>query len=253
MNAINYEIIQQYLHGELAGDALKAFEKELQTNTALANEVALFKTIDTDLAAQLKDKKEKQALTATLQNLNQVHFKKNSTRKIFVSKRWWYAATAAAAAIILIFIFKPGTAIHFNNEEVFATYLNKDIDTLSFEQRGSNDSALINAATLFNKKKYTEALPLLQSITLKDSSDMQLTLATGFCYMQTSQANEALHVFNRISQGNSVFKYKAQWYTALVYLKQNKLNECVIALQALPKDADEYENAADLIKKIQKK
>lgn len=254
MNEFNYDIISQYLAGELVGDELIAFEKQLQTNAALATEVKLYKTIDGELSSLQKNKTETESLTNTLHHLGKAHFKKNVAKVVSINKRWWYAASAVAAAVILFFVLQPSKKIEtFNAETLYASYLNKSVDELSFSERGKNNPQLIKAASFYNKKDYISALPLLENEIADNPNETQLILATGVCYMQTNQYAFALRFFDDIANGKSVYKNKAEWYKVLVLLKQNKFAECKIAIQLISKDADDYNNAVELLNKIENK
>jgi tetratricopeptide (TPR) repeat protein len=247
MSEINYEIISQYVDGQLTGEALLAFEKEMQANAELANEVALYKTINEELAQQVNNEKEEQALTNNLKGLSEKHFKKEQA-KVKGINRWWYAAAAAAAIIIIV--VRPFSPEPFNNEKLFAYYM-KDAERLPAVQRGNNDDTLLlKAANFYNNKDYPNALPLLQNILTRKPDETELHLAAGICYLQTGQYDSASKVFDQIAGGSTVFNTQATWYKALVFLKQNKIDECYHLLATLSKDADKYEAAQQLMKKI---
>lgn len=249
MSEINYEIISQYVDGELSGEALFAFEKEMQANAELVKEVALYKTINEELSQQVKNEKEEQALTNNLKGLSENHFKKDQA-KVKSINRWWYAAAAAAAAAILITVIRPFPSEPFNSEKLFAYYI-KDIEELPAGQRGNNDdTVLIKAVNFYNNKDYPNALPLLQNILTGKPDETELQLAAGICYLQKGQYDSASNVFDRIAGGSTVFNIQATWYKALVFLKQNKIDECYHLLAALPNDADRYKSAQQLMKKI---
>ncbi|MFT5891542.1 MAG: hypothetical protein ACI9Y7_001646, partial [Dokdonia sp.] len=61
---------------------------------------------------------------------------------------------------------------------------------------------------------------------------------------------DAEQIFVNLSTGNSVFKYKAQWYNALNFLKQGDTDRCKQILQDLPQEAENYKNAQELLKKL---
>ena len=249
MSELNYEMISQYLGGELSGEALITFEKEIASNPALAKEISLYKTIDEEMPFRLKHQEEKKNLSATLRRFNEAYFNK-PVAKVKNITRWWYAAGAVAAAAILIFIFKPFSSQTFNNEQLFANYI-KDVEDLPGSQRGSNDTVLLNAISLYNKKDYVNTLPLLQNILTNKPGETELVLATGICYLQTGKYDTAINVFNKIVDGASVFKNKATWYKALTYLKQDKREECYKILAMLPVDADNFKEAKELMNKIE--
>lgn len=249
MSEINYERINDYLDGQLSGEDLLAFEKEMQLNAELAREVALFKTTGNQLSAQLKNLEEKEKLAETLKGFNTTYFKKP---EVIVRSfgRWWYAA-AVAAAIILFFIIRPFQHQALSNEALFTAY-NKNVEELPGAERGSqNDTVLQRATALYNKKDYASVLPLLQNVLAAKPGEIQLYLATGICYLQTGKYDSAINVFDTIANGNTVFKTEAIWYRALALLKQNKLADCRNALQSIPRGGYQFEEAAALLKEIE--
>jgi predicted Zn-dependent protease len=249
MSEINYEIINQYLEGELSGEALLAFEQEMLTNPSLAKEVALYKNINDEMSAHLQQEKEEQALIGNLKKLSEQYFKKPAG-KVRSINRWWYAGVAAAAAAVLLFVIRPFSGSSFNNEKLYTYYI-KDVESLPGGERGNpDDSLLVRAADLYNQKDYTKALPLLRDILARKPDETQVKLASGVCYLQTGQFDSATRVFNEIVSGTTVFKNEAVWYKALSALKQNKLDECYRILESLPAEASRYKEAKELMKKI---
>lgn len=249
MSEINYERINDYLDGQLSGEDLLAFEKEMQANAELAREVALFKTTGNQLSAQLKNLEEKEELTETLKGLNTTYFKKPEV-VVRSFSRWWYAA-GVAAAIILFFIIKPLQHQSLSNEALFIAY-SKNVEELPGAERGNKDDTMLQRATsVYNKKDYASALPLLQNVLAGKPEEIQLYLAMGICYLQTGKYDSAINVFDTIANGNTVFKTEAIWYKALVFLKQNKLADCRSALQSIPPGGYQFKEAAALLKEIE--
>lgn len=252
MSEINYEIISQYVAGELNGAALEAFEKQMQENAELAAEVTIYRAIESDQLLITTYKEEKAKLSESLQQLNTSYFKKKQSKVIQI-KYWWYAATAVAAAVIIVLILRPFAGEDFNNEKLFA-YYTKDIEPLSAGERGTdNDTALLRIVNLFNKRDYEHSLPLLKNALARDSSKTDLLIATGFCFLQINQPDSAIKIFNHIINGNTVYTNQATWYKALTLLKENKIDSCYKVLESLPADADNREEASELMKKIKKK
>jgi predicted Zn-dependent protease len=252
MSEINYEIINQYLEGELSGEALLSFEQELKTNPELVKELALYKMINEDMSEHSRQEQEEQDLTGNLKKLNEKYFNEPSGKVIRFS-RWWYAGIAAAAAAVLFFVIRPFAGPEFNNQKLYAYYMN-DIESLSGGQRGNPaDSLLVKAADFYNQKDYTKALPLLKDILTSKPDETQLKLAAGICYLQTGRFDSATAVFDEIANGTSVFNNEAVWYKALAALNQNRLDECYRILEKLPAEASSYKEAKKLMKKINSK
>lgn len=248
MSELNQEIIEQYLDGELTGEALLAFEQEMQANPQLSKEVSLHRTIRDEMRQSILHRQEEQEVSRALQELGQQYFKKEPG-KVISTRRWWYIA-AAAAVVLLFLLIRPLFTRSFDNEKLFALYI-QDVQGLPEAQRGSdNDSLLITAARLYNHKEYANALPLLQAITARQSAGTEFRLAAGVCYLQTGSYDTAAKIFDTIAAGATVFKNRALWYKSLVLLKQNRLEECYAVLATLPADADNYKEAQKLMKKI---
>jgi predicted Zn-dependent protease len=251
MSDINYEMIQQYLEGELSGDALRSFEEQMRNDPALAEEVALYKGINEEMLLEAKSKKEEQALSINLEKLNEQYFKKQEGKVRRIS-RWWYAGAAAAAAVISILILRPFSDTSFNNEKLYAHY-SKEVDPLPGGNRGNPaDSLQGKAADLYNKQDYANALPLLRNLIADKPKETQLKLAMGICLLQTGQYDSSNIIFDEIAAGATIFKNEAVWYKALSSLKQNKLDECYRLLGTIPADAGKYDEAQELMKKINK-
>jgi Flp pilus assembly protein TadD len=253
MEEINYEMIQQYLGGELTAAEVAAFELEMKTNAELAKEVALYKTIDEEMKRSKAGEKDEKELTSSLQSLTNEYFNTPKGKVIGIKKYWWYVATAAAAAVIAFILFRPASDEAFDNKKLYAHYTTNTEELATGIRGDKNDSLLKAASAYFNFGDFKMALPLLQLATASRPEDIQLQLAVGYCHMQTNSDDSAQLIFTKIETGNSVYKSKAHWYKALLFLKQNKIDECYSSLQLLPATADNYKDAQELMKKISKR
>ena len=68
--------------------------------------------------------------------------------------------------------------------------------------------------------------------------------------IETNDYAKAETLLKEIKSGTSVYKEKATWYLALSNLKQKKLEECKIYLKQIPTDAEDYDNAQKLLKRL---
>ena len=246
MKAIDYEIIDDYINGTLVGEALLAFETEMQTNKELADEVALYKTIQHDLTNRINNKTESDNLRKTLQSLNQTHFQK-PTAKVIPFKKIAMAISAIAAALVLLFVLRNDG---ISAEKLYANEIN-NVEPISSNLRGiATDDEIEKAKALYNAKNYTQALPKLKAIIEKNETETELVMALGICYLQTNKMDSAIQIFSKVTAGNSVFKNNAILYKALIFYKQNNIDGCKAQLMLIPTDADKYKAAQALLKKI---
>lgn len=247
MKAIDYEIINDYISGKLTGEDLLAFEKEMQTNAELATEVALYKTIETSLSNQIKNKAETDKLKAKLSSLNKTYFVKQPA-KIISFKTIAFAVSAVAAALILFFALR-----NTESENADTLYANeiKNIAPIGGNLRGIDiDDEIAKAKALYNEKNYIAALPKLKIIVEKNVAETELTMALGVCYLQTNKLDSALQIFSGIAAGKTVYSTNALMYKALVFYKQNNVDSCKATLMLIPSDADKYKAAQALLKKL---
>lgn len=244
-------MIEQYVSGELTGQERIAFEKKMQEDPMLAQEVDLYRSIGQEIRDMGQAHEQEQALRNNLQALNKEYFQEQAP-VVKMKRVWWIAGAAAAAAAILLFVIKPFSAEKFSNEKLFS-YYTEDVAELSPGQRGgADDSLLARVATLYNKQEYSEAIPLLETLINRHPADNELLLAKGISQLKINQPDSALVVFNSLINGQSVFKNQGLWYKALALLKQNKLAECAEALNDISPVSDRYKLSQQLLKKIKK-
>jgi TolA-binding protein len=250
MIEFNYEIIDQYLAGELTGEELVAFEQQMQSNPALVNEVQLYKTLGGEIKQVNQTDKNEENLHRSISNLNKEYFKPKAPI-VKMKKIWWMGIAAAVAAIVLLLV-QPFAGEKFDNEKLFAHYSANTDELSSVQREGTDNPELVNAAELYNSKQYQLALPLLEKLVTAYPDDKDLLLAKGVSVLQNGKVESAIPIFNAISSTETVYKNSALWFKALSLLKMNKLAECVTVLRSLSTGADRYKQAQELIKKIEK-
>ena len=246
------EQIEKYLAGELNPEALQAFDLRLQTDKVFAETLAMYKTID----AEMNETADETALREKLSGFSQKYFADDGTAKVIPlnagRKKWWLYAAAAAVFIAVLFIIKPWQDKAFNNEQLYAQYAVPD-ELPAVVRGANNDSLLIRATTLYNQMKYPAALILLDSIVKLRPSEAQLQLALGICFVETGKYDSAIKRFDSLAVRESVYKYIALEWKALVWLKQNKTADCIAVLKLIPADAVNYKKTNELMQKLLKK
>lgn len=265
----NYEDIEQYVKGQLTGEALAKFETELRTNEALAEEVALYKNTDLVLAEKFQYEKEDAELAQTFGQLGQKYFHKkeavttevlpatpeipqDKTKVVPIRKtqpsdteitspgilRWLKpAAGLAIAAAIVLLIFQPW------QKNLLDTYYQPY--ALQLTERSSDEKDLMQAQKDYLAKKYTSALSIFE----KHPDNIEVQLARGNCEFNLGDTDAALKTFQTIALKNSIYTPTANWYLALTYLKQNQPEKAKLILQNIPKGTY-YQKAQDLLRQL---
>src|SRR5258705_9436236 len=98
-----FEKIELYLAGELKGEELALFEKQLKDDDQLRQQVDLYKTIESEMKQRTSGSKEEADLKKSLSDLGKKYFARETTAKIIPihqKRKWLYVAAAAVLLII---------------------------------------------------------------------------------------------------------------------------------------------------------
>jgi tetratricopeptide (TPR) repeat protein len=219
MNYSRY--VDRYLEGVMKNAERIWFEKELDGNTELQQEINLQRKLNTVIA-------DKDTL-ALQKQMNNIHRKiygqiipdfnvaKSMKNALYIS-----VGVVAVLAISAIFIVKNYSTSSTQN--IYAQYYKPAAISMSFRSSGdvlNND--LRSAMTLYDNKKYEGAIQIFENILKEDDSRIGLNLYSGISHMEIKQYAEANAQFKRIiDQKANSFVESAQWYMALCYLKTDK-------------------------------
>jgi len=262
----DYEQIDQYVNGELTGEALADFEAKLLTDKALAEEGTLYKDVDDTLMTAYAYKEEDAALeqtfnqfgkkyftesTTTIQEADSTKIKRDNTKVVQLQPaikenpkgNWsgfsWLrpAIGLAVAALIALLIFQPWQRSLIDS--YYEPY------ALEIMQRNGM-TALTQAQKAYNSGDYASALPVFE----KYPNHVEVQITKGNAEYNLGKTNEAITTFQQIASGNSVYVATANWYLALAYLKQEQPEKAKAALDKIPEGSSYYTKAQELRAKI---
>jgi tetratricopeptide (TPR) repeat protein len=241
----NLEKIELYLANEMDAAEKAVFEQELTENEDLKETYLLYVSIQNTMKQDVNADKE--GFQKIINEQQQKHFNTNKQfKKQAPIRKLLFIGLSAAAIIAIMFTFFPrGSAGKKSNEELYAYYAK--VDAVDEITRGNNDSLFNMAAQLFNQKKYAESAKLFEKI---QSNNAQVQFILGIAYTETKEFDKAVTYFNEVLKGNSVFKEKAYWHKAMVYLKKNETEKCKEQLKSISKESDYYDEAQQLLKEI---
>ena len=260
-----YDQIEQYLAGELTGVDLKNFEAKLQAEPAFAEKVNLFKGME----AALSDPKalEVQQKAAALgdeffENIGRAikaapikKMVKQETAKVvpFYRKPWAIAASLALAATAGGGLWQMQGETALTNDQLFAqNYQTYQVDGLV---RGTTtDEELTNAIQLYQNKSYQNAAEVLLILNEKDidNQEVMFVLANAYLNQTPPELEKAANFFNQlIDMNTSIYVPKAQWYLALIYIKQDKVEQAKLLLAEVVVSGDtNAEEAKEILERI---
>lgn len=261
-NELEHDIIERYLRMEMTPEEQALFEKSLEENSEIKEQVALYKALysvpDNDDWLEFKGdpdivKKEASLFRSqeTLQFSERLKKFRNSKskkkKKVFNIR---LLSTVAAAILIAIFILYPRD---LDPSSLFDQYHNWD-ELPSYVSKGdSNSDAYKELELLFRAKEYQKIITQTDKF---DSSiyefDQQAILFVGAAHLELNQYKEALKVFDILIQSNSIDAHKGYWYSALTFLKQGNKEKAIEVLEIISNNTTYYKHniAKELLKKL---
>ncbi|WP_299715823.1 hypothetical protein [uncultured Tenacibaculum sp.] len=264
------EAIDQYLDGEMNESEKLSFENQLSQDDKLneaftlqqemrllysdddwvSQDLSLLKTQKAKELRNYLDSKEALKLKTTLHEIvveNRVVPKNNNLFK-----------RISIAASVLIFI----TASYFffikndyNNIELYTTYYSKELSVLpSTIDRNDNNNLVSKGQLYFEEKNFNEAIATLleyQKINTTSINTLSYTFC-GFSYLELNQFNKAREQFDFLKNSKTLQSKKANWYTALTYLKEDNKTELKSILENITANTTNYnyKEALDLLSKL---
>ncbi|HRI20381.1 MAG TPA: hypothetical protein PLA68_05485 [Panacibacter sp.] len=257
MTEEQYHIIDQYINNGLTGDALTAFEEQLMQDAELAETVKVFRMLNSEMPAVLKNKTGGSELKKNLEQISAPHFKNQEPPVIKINKNKWYKLTAVAAMLIAMAGIVLWELSKNNNPDLYAAYIGHE--TISLTSRGNinqenltslgniNQEDLAKAAGYYNTQQYAAVIPLIEQALQQDTGNKQYQVILSRCYIENNSYEKADKLLSAVASGNSAYKYEAVWLTAMAYLKQKQTAACIAALQKIPNGEDRYIEAQELI------
>ncbi|MEM6771213.1 MAG: hypothetical protein AAF597_11570 [Bacteroidota bacterium] len=222
----NRDRIDQYLSGQLSPEAMTAFQEELNTNQALAKELAEVRT----LQLVVKD-----GIRQELRQRAQQQWEKQRTPARLSPVRWWLAA---AAVILLVFSFgwwfgkddsSRGAALFVQHFTIPPPPGTRAI--------APEDSLWVAAIAAYQKAQYPTAINYFDQLSaLPDYARRHETqLLLGISNLAIKRFDPAALAFQQIP-ANSPFHQDAEWYLALTYLSSEQLVLAKAIFQQIAQD-----------------
>jgi len=247
---MNYsEYVDRYLDNVMSKEERIWFEKELEGNLKLQNEVKLQK----NLQAAITDSET----MALKKQLNLIHDQVYKPWTVKVSKFSMKKATvivsgiAVAFALVALFLIsqknKPSSA------DLYAQYFKPAEIGMSFRTSGNAVSnELRTAMMLYESKRFDEAIVMFEQILEKDNSRVGLNLYSGISHLEVNQYDEANIRFKRIIDHKSnAFIESAEWYLGLCYLlKEDEENAVEVFKKIVDKKGYYAKDAKKILNKL---
>lgn len=236
----------RYADGEMDAPEQQDFEALMQQDDELRNYVTQYREAQNALRMHLVPDPQRDQLKQTLAGLNNTYFKEQEKPEAKVVSFRSYArwiSGVAAVLIIGLLIFNPWRG------DLYHQY--STATTMSVSERGAGpETDLERAAALYNDKKYSQAEPLLATISKADTTNSLVQFYYAVTLIEDKKEADARPVLEKLYNGQSAFKYNAAYYMALSYIKVKDKANCRKWLERVPQGTSNYAKAQELLKKL---
>jgi len=228
-NEERFEQIERYLRGELAPAEHADFTRQLETDAALKQEVALHRGVES-LA-------RREAFLQTLSVTASEHFASEGVQSGGKQRFLYWRVAAAVLLLAAIGIFVLRQPAKPTAQELYAAYFTPYEIPTALRSAGAihTDADAQQAFTLYSERHYAEAIPLFTKV-LERSSDKHtlMVFARGVCYLASGETHRAAWDFQKvIGDDDSLFVDQARWYLALTHLQAGDIQSAQAVLRTV--------------------
>lgn len=273
-----YDQIGDYISGTLQKESQKEFEKRMQFEPLLKQEVDLHRSLkyavnekewflmepdqdneDINLIRDLKRSEKYSSIEANIKNIGDQYFEGNlvATKNSETNKerKWLYYVSGLVAVLCISFFIKDVT-LNNSADQLYTEYSNwNTLPSLTVQNDETN--VLAEGERLFFEKDYTKAITLFSNIAEetkqeKTANSTYVLSYLGASYLESGDYTKAMATYNKLEQSNTLDSSKAYWYKALVYLKQDdKVNAKAMLEKTLESEQNyNFKKANELLKKL---
>ena len=263
-DSLQYKI-EKYLSGAMTPNEVVAFEKLLNENPEIREELLLSEEINDHLLERRKDydipdneyvgrlrsflkSDENKEIQQTITNIGKEYSVNSSKSRR--SGALMIAASIAAIVFVSLGYWIFGGSV--SSEELYVQYYASE-DLPSIVKRDGDVSILEKGVVAFQDGKYEEAITFFESYKEKGGDlDPSVFLYTGAAYSEMGNIEQSAENFDHIIQSNSLDASKGLWFKALMYLKANEPNKAKTILEKIASAPSyfNYEKAQELLEKL---
>lgn len=249
-HTINYpEFIERYLDGEMSPEEKTWFEKEMEDNPELGDEIQLRKEVNEAIM-------EEDVIQLRMQ-LDGIHRKRQAekirTVKPARTTRRVLLATSSVA-VLTVFILLGGRYWWGNvaPEKIFNRYYEPYEMPVYREAGTATDLLFLKAMETYQNREFDRAIELFEEVLAQDVTKMDANLMSGISKIETERYGEATTNFRRIiDHRDNLFLDQAEWYLALSYLMTGETGKATALFEQIAGEEGTYrKEAREILRKI---
>ncbi|MEO9802789.1 MAG: hypothetical protein ABJF04_06060 [Reichenbachiella sp.] len=225
--------IERYLEGKLDSGEHQAFEKELETNTELAELVVLQKDIVDGVVSEGLKRQLKQYHTELFERPNK-------------KSRWYYIGAAASLALLVtsIYLFFDRST---SNEELFVAYFDPYPNLVT--TRGNITNNFKKGMENYSNRNYNEAILDFEEIDKNEPEYTEMIFYKGVSHLALNQPTKAVELFEQFRDFGE-YNEQAIWYLGMGYLKLGNIENVQKQLLQLKFGDFKYREAQELLEQL---
>lgn len=260
--------IDAYLEGKMSEDEVIAFEKRMDKDPDLKEDVLLqeslqqsFNEDDWSMIPNDVDNKELQSIKSALRNEDNIAISStiksvgasymNTPAKTKRNTRFYMQLAIAAIVIMLFalpFLIKMSTTNYYNQYENW--------DQLpSLRTKGDTQTKIIEGESLYLSQEYEEAIVYFENtIDVNDPYYSYTLIYLGASYFQVGNTEKAHQTYNLLIDSNTLQSSYGYWYKLLLYLKSDDTQMVKKMLTLILSNSDHYnyQKAKELQEELEK-
>lgn len=247
MKTIDFSyFIERYITDEMSDTEKNWFEKELEGNEKLRNEVLLRKKTDNIL--------KNQDIISLRSKLARIEKERKAVKP---GPRFGRTTITKYAAVVSIIILIGSLSLfherNLNIDELLTTYdipYQPSAGSRSMQLNSNEDFA--QGLEYYNTSDYRNAANFFNKVVENNPKDMAATLLNGISNYEITRYSEAKESFGKVVEDNkSLYVDQAEWYLAVCYLRTEENDKAVRMLERIKEEGGHFAKpAASLMRKL---
>jgi len=172
-------------------------------------------------------------------------------KQVLLRQYWMPISAAASVLLAAVLWFTLASDPRPLNQELYAAYFEPFDSPGSGLTRSTDNEKSIRAKAYmaYDAGNYEEASIFLEE-ALKEKDDAIMHLCLGSSLLKLGKHEEAERVFQHVVESHGDLVTQAEWYLALTYLYQGKIERTKATLWEISKSSTYGKDARELLKKL---
>jgi len=238
-------LFEAYIRQELPPEERRDLEARFEAEPELKRTFLLYRQLRSTISANQRAERGAEALRPQLAALGEQYIPARKAKISAIPRRLIPVIGLAASVLLLVLAYTAGLFEGNDDPQLsLEEYYAPRPVPLRLDNEGP--TAYRDFYLAFQQKEYQRAIALTDSLP---TSEPELQLFLGYCYLRTDAFDRAIDTFKQIVQdGDSRYRDNAEWHLLLCYLEKEETSKATNLLRELRDDPahDFYDAAQEL-------